>query len=112
MQIRVLLGTCLLSAGLVGCAPQRNAAGDPQGLTAQRYELELVLERVRELPLGTSQARTMIALGSPAFDGFEYWRYVDGRPGVLAPTREVRVYFEGGVYAGYEVRPVVLGVPW
>ncbi|MEM6749605.1 MAG: hypothetical protein AAGA57_06450 [Planctomycetota bacterium] len=100
----VWLGACV--------GPPRDADGQIEGITAQRYPLELVLERARQIPIGTSRARVMAALGSPAYDEFEYWRYVDNRPGVVAPTKEVHVYFERGVYTGYEVRPVVLGLPW
>lgn len=96
---------------LWGCVPEGkvNARGELQGYGAQKYPLGEVMDRAEKLRPGMSKTRVLILLGSPAYDDYRTWRYVQDRPGVLVPGKELIVRFEGHVYQGHDVVPVVLG---
>ena len=103
-----LLVAVLLLAGCVNVDPDTGKT-IPRG--NQRYEFSTVERRAEKLQDGMDKYAVMALLGSPAetSDDGNVWVYLPERPAVLAPSRALRLTFEGGLLVKHGYSAIVLG---
>jgi hypothetical protein len=95
---------------LAGCVADDPAA-EPhvQAAVNQKYSLGEVRERLDKLEPGMTKREVLLTLGSPAVRRGTYWEYWPERSGTMLPATAIRVLFEGELYAGRRIVPIVLG---
>lgn len=97
-------------AGFSGCATKPADANTYDGPPPnQKYTLDEVKKRARQLQVGMDRIDVAILLGSPAEIGPTTWRYLPSRPGFLLPTEILEVEFSGRRYVSHRTRAVILG---
>lgn len=110
LGVAIIFTLALAAAGLPGCKTESvemgSGKGPPRG---QKYELSHVKRQLKKLRPGTSRVQTLIALGSPAEYRGNTWIYMPNDPNSLFPSDSIEVYFQNGVFASYEKKPIVLG---
>jgi hypothetical protein len=103
----------MLIAGLLvggGCSADANPPlSEPTPTAYQKYPLDEVQKRAKELEPGMPRVQVLLLLGSPAEKQPHQWIYRDSREGLLLPTSSLVVEFENGKYTRHHTVPVVLG---
>lgn len=101
-----LAATLALSGGCVTSDAERDRY--TERTLNQKYTLDEVKRRLKDVRIGENKMSVATKLGSPAEFRGTQWVYYPERPGLFLPTEALVVKFEGNRYAGYETNPIVL----
>jgi outer membrane protein assembly factor BamE (lipoprotein component of BamABCDE complex) len=104
-RIAGLVFVLVLAAGLWGCASGPTQATHPN----QKYPLDDVKRRLKDINPGMSKMEVMIFLGSPAQLSRNVWVYQSNRAGILIPAESLHVNFVDGVYVSHQFKTIILG---
>jgi len=101
----------LLALFVAGCVNVDPQTGDTIPRGGQKHKMAVVERNAQQLTDGMTKYEALILLGSPAEaskDG-DVWIYLPERPGVLVPSRALRLEFKDGRLVKHGYNPIVLG---
>lgn len=107
MRIYFVLAALILS-GCVNADPQ---TGETLPRRGQKYKFATVERRAAQLQNGMSKFDALRLLGSPAekSDDADVWIYLPERPGVLVPSRALRLEFRNNSLTKHGYKAIILG---
>ncbi len=108
-RLAAILLSALPLAALPACrTPMEAATAYELARRQQKYSLEVVRERAKQLEVGMTRIEVLTLLGSPGVDRDRRWIYVPDEGGAIVPVFSLLIEFDA--YGRYVGKRDVLGL--